>query len=364
MGQVAGTLVLRSLLAAAVLALVMGAPRLGLAQAARWRAGPPPTTPPSAAAIDEARQRNTKALKLYQEEGAVDAALAEFERAYDLAPSTVILYNIGQAARTGRDYALALHAYERYLADGAAEIRADRRQEVLEQVRELRTFVAALDVRVNVKGAKIFVDDVAVGTSPLGEKLSVNAGRVRVRAAFGGTQDSKVVVVPGGDQVTVELELAESGAGPASGGGAPTPQGGGAPPPDDGASAFSPYLWIGWGGAALLGAGAAVTGGLALSESSDLHGKTYAGGQAPDDLVSQGNTVKSLGITTDVLIGTAAAGLVVTSILAIAGVGAEAGEPAKKSGLGWSLRPLTAAAREPGTGGPSDRWGLECWGTF
>jgi tetratricopeptide (TPR) repeat protein len=200
MGQVARTLV-----AIVALALALGLPRAASAQAARWRAGPRPTSPPSAAAIDEARQRNTKALKLYQDEGAVEAALAEFERSYDLAPSIVILFNIGQAARTARDYALALHAYERYLADGGSEIRADRRQEALDQIRELKTFVAWLDIRVNVEGARIFVDDAEVGTSPLADKVAVNAGRLRVRAASGSLQDSKVIVVPGGDQATVEL---------------------------------------------------------------------------------------------------------------------------------------------------------------
>jgi hypothetical protein len=362
MGQVA-----RSLLGGVALALATAvvAPAATFAQTARWRARSAPASTPSTAAIDEARQRNTKALKLYQEEGAVEAALAEFERAYDLAPSAVILYNIGQAARTARDYALALHAYERYLADGGTDIRADRRQEVLDQIRELRTFVAWLEVRVDLAGARVFVDDIPVGSSPLGEKIVVNAGRVRVRAARAAAQDSKVVVVPGGDQVTIELALGDAGSSPAASATGAVSTGGDAPKPD-GAGGVNPYLWIGWGAAGLLGVGAAITGGVALSKSSDLDGKSYAGAQPPDQLVEQGNTVRGLAIAADVLIGTAAASLVVTTILALAGVGAPADEPTAAAEVRWSLGPVVAGPDASGHApvGAREGWGLGCAGRF
>ncbi|MEZ4302901.1 MAG: hypothetical protein R3B70_48710, partial [Polyangiaceae bacterium] len=48
---------------------------------------------PSAKALAEARTRYEKGKQLYGE-GAFDAALAELQRSYELAPSYKILYNI------------------------------------------------------------------------------------------------------------------------------------------------------------------------------------------------------------------------------------------------------------------------------
>ena len=62
---------------------------------------------PSKAQIDEARQRRDRGLKLY-EDGAWDAALSEFQRAYDLAPTYKLLYNLALAHRQLNDYAAAV----------------------------------------------------------------------------------------------------------------------------------------------------------------------------------------------------------------------------------------------------------------
>jgi hypothetical protein len=275
--------------------------------------------------VQEARERNAKALKLYQEEGAVDAALAEIERAYELAPSYKLLYNLGQIARTARDYALALEAYERYLGELGNEVPDKRRREVQAEIKELRTYVATLDIRVSSPGAQVLVDDTPVGTSPLADKVTVNAGRVRVRATLGSQQHTELVIVPGGVELPVELKLSEGeppvAVTPSSGPDANDATGAAPAPPES--PTMSPYLWIGFGAAALLGAGAAVTGGLALSGSSDVEATRFAGAAPPDDLTSKQDSVRSLAITTDVLIAAASAALVVTVSLAIAGVGNE-----------------------------------------
>src|SRR5262249_4365027 len=145
---------------------------------AQWRPQPRSGSP-SSVATDEARQRYRRALQLYEQEGNVEAALVELERAYDLAPSYKILFNIGQAARAANEYVVALRAVERYLKD-AGELPAARRAEVEAQLGELRGFVAQLEVVGNLDGATVTIDDVVVGTTPLGESLLVVAGRRRV----------------------------------------------------------------------------------------------------------------------------------------------------------------------------------------
>src|SRR4026208_2260108 len=62
-------------------------PASGLAQS-------PPSEEPRASKTDEARARYERGLKLYSD-GAYDAARSEFERAYAIAPTYKVLYNIG-----------------------------------------------------------------------------------------------------------------------------------------------------------------------------------------------------------------------------------------------------------------------------
>ena len=352
-----------------VVGFALGLASHSWAQPGRWRAKLPPETPPPAAAVDEARERYQKAIKLYQEEGAVEAALAEMQRAYDLAPHYKVLYNVGQAARTLRDYPLALHAFQRYLADGGEKISAKRRAAVVKEIKELKTYVSAVDIRVNVDGAKITVDDALVGVSPLDDPVMVGAGRVRVRAQLGKQSDARTLVVPGGDQLTVELELAggDTGATGASSeqGTASTP--GESPEPDDGTRA-SPLLWIGVAAAGAFALGAGITGGLALSNSSDLETVTYAGTEPPDDVTSKQDTVTALAITTDVFIGVAAASLVVTGVLWLVGVGEEpAAEPAETAAtaqLEWSLQPWIESPGRAAGAQRDRRWGAALTGRW
>src|SRR5512145_1254691 len=54
-----------------------------------------PQSSESGSAVEEASQRFQRAVKLYRERS-FDAALAEFNRAYELSPDYRVLYNLGQ----------------------------------------------------------------------------------------------------------------------------------------------------------------------------------------------------------------------------------------------------------------------------
>lgn len=342
-------------------------PADAVAQGGRWRAGPPPATPPPKSTVDEARQRYQKALKLYEKEGAVDAALAEMQRAYDLAPSYKILYNLGQIARTARDYALALHTFKRYLADGGGKVDKQRRAKVGKEIKELETYVAAVTVAVDVSGATIHLDDVEVGVSPLDEPLMVNAGRARIRAVKGSDQNSKTIVIAGGDEITVTLRLGGGSPGATPDPGDPDDPDDPVPTPDDpdpvadGPTTSNPYLWIGWVATGAFAAGATVTGILALTASSDLDDEIYAGAEPPETITDQQDTITALAITTDVLIGAAVVSLGVTGLFAILGVGEEPVD-GETTEAGWTLAPIVPSPSTGGTG--SDGWGLAAMGRF
>ena len=226
---------------------------------------------PSAKALAEARQRYDKGKQLYSE-GAFDAALAELQRSYDLAPSYKLLYNIALVQRARNDFAGSLAAYEKYLTDGGKELAAQRKTEVQKEIDTLRTLVAKADIKISVEGADVTIDDAPVGKSPIVGSVILNPGSHRVGASKEGRQSAvKVIKVAGGDSVTVQLDLPETtSAQPTTTATAPVPtatetatstaplpttteSGTGAPPPPPPPPQRGP-VWVGW----------AITGALAV----------------------------------------------------------------------------------------------------
>lgn len=167
------------------------------------------TPGPDAAARKEASERFQRGVDLFHEE-AFRAALVEFERAYELAPNYLVLYNIGQVKLQLGDYLGATQSYERYLVDGGTKVRADRRKEVERDLAILRDRVGRISVTCNVDNAEVFIDDLPAGVTPIAATVAVNIGRHRVHArSASGASDTRVVDVAGGDVVEVDLKLAQ-----------------------------------------------------------------------------------------------------------------------------------------------------------
>jgi hypothetical protein len=170
--------------------------------------------------MKEAKERFERALALY-DDGDYDAALVEFHRAYDLAPTYKILYNIAKIQRHTNNYSAAITNFERYLTLGGAEVPADRREECEKELAVLKTRVAILDVKTNVEDADVYIDDspicsertlasTCIGKTPLKEPVIVNPGRRRISISKRGyLTASSTVTVAGGDSTTVRLELVD-----------------------------------------------------------------------------------------------------------------------------------------------------------
>lgn len=270
---------------------------------------------PRAEALAEARTRYEKGKQLYSE-GAFDAALAELQRSYDLAPSYKILYNIALVQRARNDFAGSLGAYEKYLADGSKELAAARKQDVQKEIDTLRTLVAKAVVKTNVEGAEISLDDSPVGKSPI-SVLVLNPGAHRISASKEGRQNVvRVIKVAGGDSVTVELDLPEVGAPPPSNTGnplpAPTDSSTATPPPTDtgfGGNQPPPPpppsrgpVWLGWAVTGALAIGGGVTGGIAMSKAGEHTKLREKVGVTEEELASSRSSAKSLALVADVLI--------------------------------------------------------------
>lgn len=277
----------------------------------------PAVAQPSAASKEEARSRYERGKQLY-EEGAFDASLIEFQRAYDLAPSYKILYNIGQVHRQRNDYASALRVFERYLKEGGADIDAKRKAEIDKEIAQLKGRVATLQITTNVPGAEILVDDEPIGKTPLPQGVLVNSGKRRITASKEGRVPvSKIINVAGSDTMKIALDLVES-----SGGGGPAPTSTASPVPSasSGAPATTgastsltpekpPVPWLAWTITGALGVGAAVTGILALGASNDLKDRRSQPDANRKDLDDGSNRTRTLALVSDLLlVGTVVAG--------------------------------------------------------
>lgn len=252
----------------------------------------------------EADEHFRHGVQLFKEND-FSAALVEFLRAYEIDPKYQVLYNIGEAYYQLQDYANALKTLERYLAEGSGKIGAARKKTVEEEITTLKTRVATLTVTTNEPGARITIDDILVGSTPL-DPLTVSAGRRKVTATLSGRVPvTQVINLAGGDKKSLEIEIAplekttiiERGGGSSA---APEPP------------SVVPAVVL-WSATSVLAGTSVVTGILALGASKDLEVELARFPGDADALASAKSTAFGLGLATDILIGTsiAAAGVAV-----------------------------------------------------
>lgn len=310
-----------------------------LASPAWAQPAPPAGEDASSAARTEARESNRKAIEL-SKSGDYAAALPLFQRAYDLSPSYIILYNIGRMSRFTGDHARSYRAFERYLAEGGADIEKARRAEVEKELASLKKQVGKITIAVNQEGAQLTIDGAPVTQG--GEPTVLKAGRHRVTAAKQGFPlVEKEVNVAAGSTVNVELILVE-GAGPKT---TPPPV---VKPPQGGAEGGSPLPTIAWTATGLLTAGAIAVGVATLVISSDLEDDIYAGRSphAPEgsDIDSKASTVGTLAVVTDVLAGAAILAGAFSIYFTITDSSGTPAEKAETKTAARDLRPLVQRA--------------------
>ena len=156
----------------------------------------------------EAFQRFEQGLRLY-EAGEHEVALAAFERAYEIAPNQVVLYNIARVLTELRRFPEALEAFERYLRDGSDQLPAERAEEVGQRLSELRLRVGRLEIRVGgADSYLVLVDGVDRGLAPFDSPLAVSAGRHEIEIrADGYLPARRQISVAGGAVVELSFEL-------------------------------------------------------------------------------------------------------------------------------------------------------------
>ncbi len=140
--------------------------------------------------------------------GDVKGAYLEYRASWDLKQSYDIAANLGNLELEQgmpRDAAEHLAFALRTVAVGVPEDRVATIRGLLDRARKL---VGAATVKVNVAGAEILVDGLAVGRSPLASEIFVDPGKRTIEARLSPYAPAKTVVdVPRASTVPVELVL-------------------------------------------------------------------------------------------------------------------------------------------------------------
>lgn len=280
-----------------VLLAVLGAPARAGAEAAGSASSAPA---PAAGANDtaEARQHFGEGLKLYKD-GDFDAALVQFERAYAIKPNYKVLYNIAQTYFELREYVEAQDNMARYLKEGGTLIDPERQAAVSKDLAELEQRIAKVTLTVNVAGATVLVDGKKVGTTPLGEPISVSEGQrtISVEAPNRGARQ-RLIRVAGGEQQALTLDFEE----------APPPVPAmpiNLPPQPKPSTGLGAGFWASAIGAVALGASAGVSGYFALQAQDDNKNQRKELGVSQSTLDDSDHRAKALALTSDILSGAA-----------------------------------------------------------
>jgi hypothetical protein len=270
----------------------------------RAQAQPKPPVP-SQAVTDEAKARFKRGLELFTE-GDAATALIEFRKAYSLQPRYQVLYNIGKVYMQLNEYAEALAALEKYLAEGGTDIAGSRRTEVERDVENLRARVATLEITSTPPDGTITIDDTRIdGKTPL--TLRVSAGKRRVTVNKDGFFPVTLNVEIAGletKKVTFDLVDARPKAVTQAPDPTPPPQKVPEPPPQPlppPPSKVSAGAVIGWVGTGLFLGGTVAMGTVALStkgKRDELIGKLNS---SASDIKAQNDKAVTFAILTDVL---------------------------------------------------------------
>jgi hypothetical protein len=138
--------------------------------------------PPPPAAVAEARERYQRGIDLFEERN-FDAAMAEFQRAYELTRNPAVLFNISATHELTGHFVEALDAmldYERRAPPAAV---AQRRADVDAALGRLRSRIGTIVIRFEAAGLDVRVDGLQRPVSAGNLELRVAAGRHRVALA-------------------------------------------------------------------------------------------------------------------------------------------------------------------------------------
>ncbi|MFT3696131.1 MAG: tetratricopeptide repeat protein [Kofleriaceae bacterium] len=213
------------------------------------------------------------------------AALVEFRRAYEIAPNSAVLYNLGQTYYQLQNYALALDAFERYLAESGDS--PSHKAEVEGAIKTLKTRVGKLAVTTNLPQSEVTVDDELVGKTPIAAAVSVSVGRRKITALHEGhSPEIRYVDIAAGETSKLSIDFPPTG-------GALQPNGQPGQPHES--RDLSKPLWITAGVVGVVGIGFGVAGYIESRSLSDERNSFPASQSSLDSKSTRVTTFAAIG---------------------------------------------------------------------
>jgi hypothetical protein len=168
------------------------------------QAQPAESEEPAAAAEELKRQGDALMVERRYTE-----ALAKYDLAYARHPSPALLYNRSRAYESLGQYPAALEQLEAFVTEAPAELKA-RVPKLDELVEETRGRVTTLTVSSNVEGARVLVNRVLIGETPIrGQR--VNSGSATIEVFKDGFTPRRARhLLPGGRDYAIDFALAST----------------------------------------------------------------------------------------------------------------------------------------------------------
>ena len=143
------------------------------------------------------------------DEAKFSEALAEFQRAYDVAPAPIVLYNIAACHRELSHYSDAVTFYRRFLSEGAGKVPPSRLAAAKTELDGILAHTARVTVTLASADAVLSLDGVALD-APVAMPIILAPGEHKLVAHVDGKKDAeRVVRVASGDELSVALAPTE-----------------------------------------------------------------------------------------------------------------------------------------------------------
>jgi hypothetical protein len=137
-----------------------------------------------------------------------EAALTEFQAAYDLSKEPRVLLNVAVSLRKLKRYADAIVAMQRELAEGGADLEPELAEKLKQQIDEAMPLTTTLSVELAEKDADVTIDGRPVGKSPIAGEIRVDVGERTIVIKKAGFVDlTKKVTVAAATPIKVAVEL-------------------------------------------------------------------------------------------------------------------------------------------------------------
>lgn len=166
----------------------------------------PPAHADDASARAEARSHFKNGLE-HVRHGELAAAIDDLESAYRASPNFAVLYDLGQAYVGVGRHADAVHAFQRFLAEGGERIDAERRKVVLELASREHARTCTIELEISPSEAEVFVDGRRLPPESLGIQDFDPGEHVIAAQAPGYLSNLSFVELGPGESSRVSLKL-------------------------------------------------------------------------------------------------------------------------------------------------------------